>query len=147
LNGSLTNLPPDQTPLVVCDRALCGDGLIPDRFKDRTKPEPKSSSGSLGWLARVRENECLSAALSCITAAVVGVILSLAVWFGVQVLFSEVSTWSGWGLRVLTPDIASAEPAAFVITAFAALALFRFHLNVIAALVACAVLGVAWSAF
>ncbi|WP_163361024.1 chromate transporter, partial [Escherichia coli] len=42
------------------------------------------------FIERLRGNRALSAALSAITAAVVGVILNLAVWFGIHTLFEQV---------------------------------------------------------
>ena len=41
------------------------------------------------YIERLRQQEWLTCALSAITAAVVGVILNLAVWFGIQVLFPK----------------------------------------------------------
>jgi chromate transporter len=38
------------------------------------------------YIERLRDNKHLTAALSAITAAVVGVVLNLAVWFGLHVL-------------------------------------------------------------
>ena len=52
------------------------------------------------YIERLRENARISAALSAITAAVVGVILNLAIWFGWHVLFPENSPVNIWGLAV-----------------------------------------------
>ena len=43
------------------------------------------------YIERLRGNLNLSAALSSITAAVVGVVLNLAIWFGIHVLFADVA--------------------------------------------------------
>ena len=56
------------------------------------------------FVERLRGNRALSAALAAITAAVVGVILNLAIWFGLHVLFREVRElrWLG-GLALDVP--------------------------------------------
>ncbi len=48
-------------------------------------------------IERLRENRALTAALSAITAAVVGVIINLALWFGVAVLFPKNAPVNGFG--------------------------------------------------
>lgn len=50
------------------------------------------------FIERLPDNRVLSAALTAITAAVVGVILNLAVWFGLHVVFEEVQTITPFGL-------------------------------------------------
>src|SRR3546814_10781678 len=59
------------------------------------------------YIEALRGKRLLTAALSAITAAVVGVILNLAVWFGVHVVFAEVAEHHIVGLRLLVPDWAS----------------------------------------
>jgi chromate transporter len=51
-------------------------------------------------IERLRENARLTAALSAITAAVVGVVLNLAVWFGLHVLFPSGAPVNAWGIVV-----------------------------------------------
>ncbi|SDH17233.1 Chromate transporter [Pelagibacterium luteolum] len=55
------------------------------------------------FVERLRENRALAASLSTITAAVVGVVLNLAVWFGLHVIFREVETLSGFGFTIDVP--------------------------------------------
>lgn len=50
------------------------------------------------YIERIRGNKKLSATLSAITASVVGVVLNLAVWFGMNVLFPEAGTFNWFGL-------------------------------------------------
>jgi chromate transporter len=87
-------------------------------------------------------NRKLNAALSAITAAVVGVILNLAVWFALHVLFAHVrdAQWSIVALPV--PDVASLDGAALAIAVIASLCLFRFRLGMVATLALCSALGV-----
>ena len=87
----------------------------------------------------------LATALSSITAAIVGVILNLAVWFGLHVVFAEVGEWRGAGLRLLIPDIASLDVAALVLSVAALLAIFRFGVGMLKVLGACALAGVVLS--
>jgi chromate transporter len=90
-------------------------------------------------LRGVRE---LSAALSAVTAAVVGVILNLAVWFGVHIVFSETIPWRHWGLALDLPVLASLDVVATIIAIAAALALFRFKVGIIPTLLASSLAGV-----
>ena len=55
------------------------------------------------FVEALRGNRALSAALATITAAVVGVVLNLAVWFALHVLFAEVNEVHGLGMSVDVP--------------------------------------------
>ena len=85
----------------------------------------------------------LSGALAAITAAVVGVILNLSVWFGLHVLFGKVNRIEGL-FKPWLPEWQSLDLAALGISALAALALLRLHLGIPKTLVLCALLGVIW---
>ncbi|PAU77992.1 chromate efflux transporter [Halomonas salipaludis] len=97
------------------------------------------------YVERLRDNRALSAALSAITAAVVGVILNLAIWFGLHVIFAEVEEWRALGARLLIPDLASLEPLALLLSAAAMLAIFRYKVGMLTVLGGCALLGVLFS--
>ncbi|MBL8574771.1 MAG: chromate efflux transporter [Hyphomicrobiaceae bacterium] len=90
---------------------------------------------------RLRQNRALAAALSAITAAVVGVILNLAIWFGINVLFARVAERTVGPLRLLVPDVASLDWMAVALFALACVALFRLRLGVPATLALCAACG------
>jgi chromate transporter len=96
-------------------------------------------------IERLRGNAALSGALSAITAAVVGVILNLAVWFGLHVVFGELRPWSGFGLSLEVPVPGSLDPVALALSAGAAIAVFRFRLGMMPVLAAWAGLGLAWA--
>ena len=68
-------------------------------------------------------------------------IANLAVWFGVHVLFEEVTTLSVYGLTLLNPTLASVNVPALALAIVACIALFRFHLNVVLLLLTCGGLG------
>ena len=65
------------------------------------------------FIERLRGNEALSGALSAITAAVVGVILNLAIWFAIHTVFREVRAFQGHLLNFDAPVLASIDPWAF----------------------------------
>jgi chromate transporter len=95
------------------------------------------------YIERLRGNRALSGALTAITAAVVGVILNLAIWFALHVVFHEVAVFEGFGLRVAVPDLASIDWAAAGLAAAALIAVFRFKLATGALLGGAALLGLA----
>lgn len=70
----------------------------------------------------------MHAALSCITAAVVGVILNLSLWFALHTLFKDTRTWQWLFLRVEVPVWHSLQPVALGLSGLALLALLRFKL-------------------
>ena len=77
------------------------------------------------YIERLRGNRLLTAALSAITAAVVGVVLNLAVWFALHTLFEEVSAWQFYRLRVEVPNPASMNVAACIIALVACFLTFH----------------------
>lgn len=95
---------------------------------------------------RLRENVALSAALTAITAAVVGVVLNLAVWFAMHVVFREVGTYSGGPLHVPAPVFASIDYGALALSIAALLAAFRFKISMVTLLLGAAGLGLALGA-
>lgn len=95
------------------------------------------------YVEKLRANKALSGALAAITASVVGVILNLAIWFGLHVLFRDVGTLSLGPVSLAWPDWTSLEPVALALTVVAALALFRFKLGIPPVLALCALLGFA----
>ncbi|MEO5808346.1 MAG: chromate efflux transporter [Devosia sp.] len=92
------------------------------------------------YIERLRQNRALSGALATITAAVVGVILNLAIWFGLHVVFAHVGTLRSGPITMPWPDWASLDPLALGLSLLAALALFRFKLGMLKTL---ALFGVA----
>ncbi|MER9566774.1 chromate efflux transporter [Mesorhizobium sp. M0571] len=94
------------------------------------------------FMETMRSNKALSAALSAITAAVVGVILNLAVWFALHVLFRELHEVSWLGMTLDVPVFNSINLSSLVLTLGALLAVFRFKIGMIPVLAACSILGV-----
>jgi chromate transporter len=93
------------------------------------------------YVERLRGNQTLSAALTGITAAVVGVIANLALYFTTHTLFGTTNTWTAGPLSLGVPDFATLQPAALGIAVVAALLLFVVRWSVLRTLGVCAVLG------
>ena len=93
------------------------------------------------FVEALRANRALGAALGAITAAVVGVILNLAVWFALHVLFAKVVPTPLLGASVLVPVLSSVDWPSLILAAAAAIAIFRFRMGMIPVLLASAVAG------
>ncbi|MBL8660820.1 MAG: chromate efflux transporter [Rhodospirillales bacterium] len=96
------------------------------------------------YVEQLRDNKALSAALSAITAAVVGVILNLAVWFALHVIFARVEVLHSYGLRLQVPAIETVDGASLVLAIGALVAMLRFHVGMIPVIGVSAALGAAW---
>jgi len=97
------------------------------------------------FIEQLRNNRAVTGALSAITAAVVGVIANLAVWFALHTLFREVNAWQGFGLTLDIPVWSSINLSALVLAVAAGVAIFRFKAPMLVVLAACAVAGIGWS--
>ncbi|SEM85830.1 chromate transporter [Loktanella fryxellensis] len=95
------------------------------------------------FIERLRDNHALTAALTAVTAAVVGVILNLALWFGLHVLFTEVRSVTGMGLDLDWPVWTTLDVAALLLVCVALIGVFRLRLGAITVLGLCAAAGVA----
>ncbi len=76
------------------------------------------------WMERLYGNAYLASALSAITAAVAGTILNLAVWFAINVLFTEIKTASFGPVTVIAPTPGSLDTILFAIAVAAAVLIF-----------------------
>jgi chromate transporter len=94
------------------------------------------------YVERLRGNAALSSALAAITAAVVGVIANLALWFALHVLFARLEAWSIAGpLRLDVPDVRSLRLVPALLTGVALLLMFGLKQGLARCLAVCAVLG------
>jgi len=93
------------------------------------------------YVERLRSNRALASALAGVTAAVVGVIANLALYFAVHTLFDRVGE-QRWGpLRLDWPELTTLRPVSVVVALVAALLLFRLRWSVLRTLGVCAGLG------
>jgi len=96
------------------------------------------------YVERLRGYPQLDAAMTAITAAIVGVILNLAVWFALHVIFAEVAFVDiGW-IHLPRPNLATLDPVALALALASAVALFRFKRGMVETLAGSAGLGIAW---
>jgi chromate transporter len=79
------------------------------------------------FIETMRGNKALAGALSAITAAVVGVILNLSIWFAIHTVFREVTPVRSFGLSFEMPVLSSVDPYALALAIAAAVAIFRFN--------------------
>jgi len=98
------------------------------------------------YVERLRGNRALSAALAAITAAVVGVILNLAIWFAIHAMFRQVRPWKlqpwrGFGLSLDVPVWSSLDPWVAGLAGAAIVAVFWLRSGVSTTLAACAAAG------
>ena len=87
----------------------------------------------------------LRAALAAVTAAVVGVILNLSLWFGLRVLFGQFGRIEIGPVTLDVPILQSLDWRAAVLSILAGVALFRFKAGVIVTLMICAAASFALS--
>jgi chromate transporter len=91
---------------------------------------------------RLRGDRALNGALSAITAAVVGIILNLAIWFAIHALFAKTVAIKQWPLSFDAPMLSSLKPWALLLSLAAIAAIFWFRLGMIPTLIGCCVAGV-----
>ncbi|PXY29927.1 chromate transporter [Prauserella coralliicola] len=95
------------------------------------------------YVERLRHNRPLSAALTGITSAVVGVIANLALYFAVHTLFATTRTWGAGPFAVLVPDPGSVRPLSVALTVLALVLVFVLRWPMLRLLATCAALGCA----
>jgi chromate transporter len=97
------------------------------------------------YVERLSANPRLAGALAGVTAAVVGVILNLSLWFALHVLFGSVTAvWFG-PVQLWTPDLATLHVEALVLAILAAILLFGFRFGIAGTLAIAAAASLAWS--
>ena len=95
------------------------------------------------FIEELRGNRKLAGALAAITAAVVGVILNLSVWFALHVLFGQVTEMHSGPLRWYAVNSNTLDSHVAVLAVTAALLTFRFHRSLIEVIGVMALLGMA----
>ncbi len=95
------------------------------------------------FIERLRENKPLTSALAGITAAVVGVILNLAIWFALHTWFGDTVPVRAYGLVFDMPVLTSLKPWALALSFAAMFAIFRFKAGTMQVLAVCSAAGIA----
>jgi chromate transporter len=93
------------------------------------------------FIEKLRDNKPLSGALAGITAAVVGVILNLAIWFALHTWFRDTTPFRSFGLSFDLPVLTSVDAWAFGLSIAAMVAIFRFKTETFRTLLACSAAG------
>ncbi len=93
-------------------------------------------------LDRIAARPRLGAAMHGITAAVVGVILNLSVWFGLNVLFGNIQGWTWGALSLPLPDPTTLDIRAMILTLAAGVLIFRYKSGLATTLTAMVLAGV-----
>jgi chromate transporter len=94
------------------------------------------------FIEKLRGNKALNATLTAITAAVVGVVLNLAVWFAIHTIFRQVTQVRLLPLSFDAPVLSSVDPWALLLSLAAAIAIFRFKVGMIPTLAGCCAAGI-----
>jgi chromate transporter len=97
------------------------------------------------YVERLSANPRLAGALAAVTAAVVGVILNLSLWFALHVLFGNVVAIQYGPVRLWTPEPASLKVEALLLSLLAALLLLRLRVGIAGTLALTALAALAWS--
>jgi chromate transporter len=95
------------------------------------------------FIERLRGNRALAAALAAITAAVVGVILNLAVWFAIHSIFRDARQVRGFGFDSTAPVFGSMDGFALALALAAAFAVFYLRAGMVTTLAGCSLAGMA----
>lgn len=93
------------------------------------------------WIDRLGGNLRLKGGLAALTAAVVGVIGNLMVWFALHVMFDDVNARQVGPFRPLMPDVQTLDPRAAGLVLVAAVLAFSFRMGVIRLLLVTALCG------
>jgi chromate transporter len=93
------------------------------------------------YVERLRGNHALSAALTGVTAAVVGVIANLGLYFAVHTFFAASSTVTAGPFQLDVPDVGSIRAVPVGVAVVAAVLIFRFQWSVLRVLGISAALG------
>jgi chromate transporter len=94
------------------------------------------------YVEKLRANKALSAALGAVTAAVVGVVLNLAIWFAIHTVFRMTVAVNSFGLTFDAPLLSSVNVASLLLALAAAIAIFRIKVGMIPTLIGCCAAGV-----
>ena len=96
------------------------------------------------YIERLTHAPRLASALRTVTAAVVGVIANLSLWFALHVLFARVNELHFGPLRLFVPDVASLDVVAVALSVVALVLIFALRWSIVATLGVCAAIALLW---
>jgi chromate transporter len=96
------------------------------------------------YIERLTHEPRLARALRAVTAAVVGVIFNLTLWFALHVLFAQVETIKAGPITMSAPVLASFQPVLAALGVLAAVLLFGLRLGIVTTMALTALAGLAW---
>ncbi len=96
------------------------------------------------YIERLTHAPRLAAALRTVTAAVVGVIANLSLWFALHVLFARVDERFIGPLRLFVPDVASLDVVATALSVLALVLIFALRWSIVATLAVCGGAALLW---
>jgi chromate transporter len=96
------------------------------------------------YIERLTHEPRLAGALRAVTAAVVGVIFNLTLWFALHVLFAQVETIKAGPITMSAPVLASFQPVLAALGVLAAVLLFGLRLGIVTTMALTALAGLAW---
>ena len=145
----LADVPLDAAAVTVPDpqRDVCVNTRAVSRAIPAEERLQRTVFGAPARSAHARPVRCLAGALAAITAAVVGVIANLSLWFAAHVLFAQITTTTYGHLHLLTPDLGTLKPLATALALLAAVLLLKRHWPLPWVLAICAGVSAAVAAF
>ncbi len=96
------------------------------------------------YIERLTHAPRLASALRTVTAAVVGVIANLSIWFALHVIFARVDERHVGPMRLFVPDLASLDVVALVLSALALVLIFALRWSIVATLGLCGAIALVW---
>jgi chromate transporter len=95
------------------------------------------------FIEGLRRNALLNSTLQAVTAAAIGMIVNLSVWFGLRTVFHHIDHIRYSHFRLDIPALSSIDPVALALFACAAIAMLHFRVSAAATLVVSSVVGLA----
>ena len=96
------------------------------------------------FIELLRDNKTLAATLTAITAAIVGVILNLVIWFSLHVIFGDVTERTVGIIHLYIPIWDTINWAALLISAGALIATFKYHIGMIPTILVSGAVGITY---
>ncbi len=99
------------------------------------------------YIENVRKHKAPSGALAAISAAVVGVVMNLAIWFAIHTLFGKTVKITSYGFSFDAPILASVNLWSLALSVGAIFAIFHYRIGILMTLAGSCMAGVALSIF